>query len=262
MQNSILSRKKIKTFWIKFERMLLVVHLSFLNAKQFLMKLSFESLQTYANRLLGLTPANYFRSRYVNPCLSVFIRVGIWIQKRVDSHLDKTRHAALKIWSCLFPTNKTRMTNWKLVYNRRTEENWLFQCWWVLFSLQHCKWIHGLLLPLLSVSRVASFSHWRGYSTRQQKERARCVRTTLYRRERLQDYWNVGVRLVETVQNNQNCSTTYPRTLSLQAFSCSWAIIRRDNESKVIWLRAVRYCTWKLESKLCEFPSNIQEHHS
>ena len=31
----------------------------------------------------------------------VFIRVGIAIQKPLESHLDKTRPVALKIWSCL-----------------------------------------------------------------------------------------------------------------------------------------------------------------
>ena len=64
-------------------------HLSFLHAKQLLMNLLFESLQTSANLLLGLMPANYIPTRCFNPCLPVFIRVGISIQKRVDSHLDK-----------------------------------------------------------------------------------------------------------------------------------------------------------------------------
>ena len=81
--------------------MLLVVHLSFLHAKQLLMKLLYESLQTYANLLLGLVPANCTPTRCVNPCRPVLECVGISIQKRVDSHLDKTRPAALKIWSCL-----------------------------------------------------------------------------------------------------------------------------------------------------------------
>ena len=82
------------------EKMLLVVHLSFSHAKQLLMKLFFESLQTYANLLLELMPAKYIATRCVNQCLPVFIRVGISIQKRVDSHHDETRPAALKIWSC------------------------------------------------------------------------------------------------------------------------------------------------------------------
>ena len=89
--------------------MLLVVHLSILHAKQLLMKLLFESLQTYANLLLGLMPANYIPTRCVNPCLPVFKRVGISIQRRVDIRLDKTRPTALKIWSCPISKNKTRM---------------------------------------------------------------------------------------------------------------------------------------------------------
>ena len=45
-------------------------------------------------------PANYIPTRCVNPCRPVFICVGISVQKRVKSHLDKTRPATLKIWSC------------------------------------------------------------------------------------------------------------------------------------------------------------------
>ena len=102
MRTSIHSRREIKTLWKKFEQMLLVVRLSFLHEKQLLMKLLFESQQTYANLLLGLMPAYYTATRCVNPCPLVFIRVGISIQKRLDSYLDKTRPAALKIWSYLF----------------------------------------------------------------------------------------------------------------------------------------------------------------
>ena len=51
--------------------------------------------------LLELMPANYTPTRCANPCPPVFIRVGISIQKTVDSHLDKTRPVALKKWSCL-----------------------------------------------------------------------------------------------------------------------------------------------------------------
>ena len=101
MQNSIHSRKEIKTCSRKFEKMLLVVHLSFLHAKQLMVKPSFESLQTFANLLLGLMPANYYIStRCVNPCLLVFIRDEISIHRWVDLRLDKTRPAACKIWSC------------------------------------------------------------------------------------------------------------------------------------------------------------------
>ena len=95
MQNSIHSREEIKTIWKKFGKMLLVVHLSFLHAKQLTMKLFNESLQVYANLLLGLMPANYIPTRCFNPCLMVFIGVGIPFQKREDSYLVKTRPTEL-----------------------------------------------------------------------------------------------------------------------------------------------------------------------
>ena len=112
MQSSILSRKEMKTFWKNFKKMLLVVHPSFLQVKQLLMKLLFEKQQTYAKLLLGLTLAYFTPTRCVNPCLPVFIRVGISIQKRVYSHLDKTRPAALTIWSC--PVSNEQDQNVKL----------------------------------------------------------------------------------------------------------------------------------------------------
>ena len=72
-----------------------------LHVKQLLMKHFFENQQTYANLLLGLTLANYTPTRCVNPCRSVFIRVGISTQKQEGSLLDKTKPTALIIWSCL-----------------------------------------------------------------------------------------------------------------------------------------------------------------
>ena len=101
MQNSIPSQREIKTYCKESEKMSLVVPLSFLHAKQLVMKFFSESLQTYADLSLGFLPANYIPNRCVNPCPPVFIRVGISIQKPVDSHLDRTRPVALKILSCL-----------------------------------------------------------------------------------------------------------------------------------------------------------------
>ena len=101
MQNFIPSQRQTMTYWKKFEKTSLVAHLSFLHAKQLLIELLSESLQTYSNLLLGLMPANYSPTRWVNPCPPVSIRDGIQIQKTVDSHFDKTGAVALKIWSCL-----------------------------------------------------------------------------------------------------------------------------------------------------------------
>ena len=66
-----------------------------------LMKFLFENQKTYGIFLLGLMQANYTPTRCVNPYRRVFIRIGISNKKRVNSYLDTTRPAALKIWSCL-----------------------------------------------------------------------------------------------------------------------------------------------------------------
>ena len=114
MQNSIHSRKEIRTSWKKIEKMLLVVQISFWHAKHLLMKLLLESLQTFANLLLRLMPANYIPIRCVKPCLPVFIHVGISIQKQVASHLDKIRPVALTIWSWSCPISSEQDQNVKL----------------------------------------------------------------------------------------------------------------------------------------------------
>ena len=97
----------------KIEKMLLVVHLSFLHGKQLLMKLLFENQQFYANLLLGLKLANYTPTRCVNPCRPVFIRVGISNQKWVISYFDKTRPATLKIWFCLISNEQDQNLKFK-----------------------------------------------------------------------------------------------------------------------------------------------------
>ena len=93
-------REGDKDLMEKVQKILLVVHLSLLHVKQSLTKLLFENPQTYANLLSGLMQANYTPT----PCFSrwqrLFIRVGISIQKPVDSHLVRTRPVVLKTWSC------------------------------------------------------------------------------------------------------------------------------------------------------------------
>ena len=47
-----------------------------------------------------MMPDTHIPIRCVNPCLPVFIRVEILIQRRLALRLDKARPATLKIWSC------------------------------------------------------------------------------------------------------------------------------------------------------------------
>ena len=64
------------------------------------MKLLFEKQQTFANLWLELMLGNYTRNRSINPWPTVFIRNGISIHRKVDSHLDKIRPVASKKWFC------------------------------------------------------------------------------------------------------------------------------------------------------------------
>ena len=98
-----------------FEKMLLVVHVSFLHAKQLLKKLFFESLQTFANLLKSIVgiDASQLHPYSMCPCLPLLTRVGISMQKRVDSHLDKTRPAALTRWSCLISNEQDQKVKFK-----------------------------------------------------------------------------------------------------------------------------------------------------
>ena len=105
--------------------MLLVVHLSLLHAKQLLMKLLLESLPTYANLLLGLYPANCIPTRCVNRSQAVIIRVGTSIQRRVDLRLDKTRPAALKIWSCFISNEQDQNVKLKASLQQADRRKWI-----------------------------------------------------------------------------------------------------------------------------------------
>ena len=126
----------VKTFWKCFEKMLLVVHLSFFHGKQLLMEPLFENQQTYANLLLGLTLANHTSTRCVNPCRPLLIRVGISIQKRVDSYFDKTRPAALKKWSCLISNEHDQ--NLKLKASLQQADRKKIDCFSVDGFYSHC----------------------------------------------------------------------------------------------------------------------------
>ena len=106
-------RRQTKSYWRKFENMLLVDHLFFLHVKQSMKKPSFGNRRIYAKLLTGLMLVNYIHIRCVNPCRPVFRGVGISIQKPAYSHLNKTKYTALKFLSCPFSTNNTRFLKLK-----------------------------------------------------------------------------------------------------------------------------------------------------
>ena len=62
--------------------------------------------------IVGIGASQLYSYSRCQPMPTGLYRVGIWIQKRVDSHLDKTRPAALRIWSC--PISNAQEQNVKL----------------------------------------------------------------------------------------------------------------------------------------------------
>ena len=94
--------------------------------------------QTYANLLLELMPANYTPTLCANPCPLVFIRVGISIQKPVDSHLDKTRPVASKIRSCLLFKVQDLIVKLRASTLQADKRKLIASVLMGLFSLQYC----------------------------------------------------------------------------------------------------------------------------
>ena len=252
MQFSIQSRNEMKTFWKKFDKLLLLVHLSFLHEKQLLMILRTENQKIYSNRLLGLALANQTPTRCVNPCQLVFIRVDISIQRRVDLRLEKTRPAALRIWSC--PIFNEKDWNVKVKASLKQADRQKKAVLVLMGSVRNAtlclkQWVAST--TSVPVKKDVPYSVKTILITVARRAKDRCLETTLYTGEKLQCNWMVGVGMVDTLRNNQNCQTTYQRPLSLQAFTWSWATLRRSKEWKVIWLRAVRYwSTWLFKIKV------------
>ena len=185
MQTSIPSRKQIKSCRKKLGKVLQVVLLFFRHAKWLLMKLLFESLQTYSHHLLGSMTANYSPTPCVNQCRPLFIYIGISIQKPIYSHLVKTKPVALKIWS--YPIFKKQDQNVKVKASTlqadRIKMNISLLTDFVL-TAKLC-WRQWVAFTFLSFSRSSSFSLWRRFQTRHYGERARCIETKLWARERI-----------------------------------------------------------------------------
>ena len=60
-----------------------------------------------------------------------------------------------------------------------------FECWWVLYSLQHCVSSQGLFLSMLLLPRCFSISHWSEFRTRKFEESIRRFHKKVRDRKRL-----------------------------------------------------------------------------
>ena len=184
MQSSNYSLKEIKTCLKKFKKLLLVVLLLFLNTKQLLMKLLFESLQTFAKQLLGLMQANNIHVRCVNPCGPVFICSGISIQRQVVLSFDKTGHAALKTWSCPIFNEQDQIFKLKIAL-QQADRRKLTAVLLIGFVLVPALW-SKLSVAFTSSMRVKKFVLFllkRRFNLVAKKESSMHWHDTIYRRE-------------------------------------------------------------------------------
>ena len=169
MQTFNHSLREMKTYWKKFEKMLMVVHLPF-PQKQLLMKPSFENQQFYENLELKLMLAKYTPVQCVNPCRPICSRIWISIQRRLESHLDKTRPVTLDIWSSPVYNEQDQNVKLKASALQAYGGKVTISVCPIFFSLQHFVWSNRLFLSLLSLIRSRCISHWARYQTRSQKK--------------------------------------------------------------------------------------------
>ena len=113
----------------------MAVHLSFLHAKQLLMKLLFENCKHVQIYCWDWCQPTITRLDVSNHAYQSLYALGFGLRNEFIHTSTKQDPQLWKYGNVLFPTNKTRMWNWKILHNRQTEEKWLLECWWV-FS--HC----------------------------------------------------------------------------------------------------------------------------
>ena len=100
MQNFIRPLKEIKSCSRKPDMTWWVDHPMCSRIKQSLTKFSFGNRLICATQLLVLMRVNCIPIKRVSLCQKDFTRVEVLIQWPADLHRDRTRPAALKIWSC------------------------------------------------------------------------------------------------------------------------------------------------------------------
>ena len=138
--------------------------------------------------IVGLDASQLYPYSMCQPMPTGLIRVGISIQKRVDSHLDKTRPAVLKLWSCPIANEQDQNVKLKASLQQadRRKLSASVLMGFVLFATLYLKpWVaFTTFVPakscvLLSLKRIFNVVATRESSS---------VETTLYTRERLQGY--------------------------------------------------------------------------
>ena len=109
--------------------------------------------------IVGIDASQLNSYSMCQPMPTGLLRIATSFQKRVNSYLDKTRPAALKIWSCLISNEQDHNVNLKASLQQadgKTLTASVFMGLVFIVTLCFKPWVALSLLPL---SRAASLSH-------------------------------------------------------------------------------------------------------
>ena len=107
------------------------------------------------------------------------------------------------------------MQNWELPHIWKWRENWLFQCRWILRSLQISVWSYFMLLSFLSwPGDPCSTQQWR-FGERKQKDRDGWLETWAFLQKKRTD---IGLWLVAKLQNEKKLGIISDPTFPTEFF--------------------------------------------
>ena len=162
--NFILSHKTMTICFQNFGKLWLDYRQWCLHVKLLLTKLTCAMPQVFANRLLECMLVNVTLTQCVNRCLQDSTQNMNLMHICKSSSPVRTNLEVSKYWSC--PTfNEWVRTSELIAFTQQEFRKWwLFQCRWVLWTLQHSFQNNGLFLSLLCLSRGTTCSRWRWHS--------------------------------------------------------------------------------------------------
>ena len=145
--------------------------------------------------------ANINLTQCVNLCIQDSTQDKSLMQICKRSSPFRTSIDVPKIRSWRTPNEWDRTSALGASTQQELRKNWLFQCRWVLWTLQHSVWCNVLFLSLLFSSRGETRSNWKRFSTWNKKEGTGRNAQTVYCGERLHCFRNVGMWMVETLRD-------------------------------------------------------------
>ena len=172
----------------------------------------------------------------------------------------KTKLEFSKTWSCRNFNEYDRTAEIGNLTEQKLRKKWLFECRWLMWISQQSVWSNGLFLSLLLLSIGTTCSNWKENSTWNEKEGEGWNVKTVHRKENLNCCRNVGMWMLETLQDWCVSKRTLEKINPIQTSDASRPVIGQDKIGpfvglRVVWYQNSRTCEWKS----CQFPGGLQK---